>query len=440
MSRKVNERTSKAYWGKALACVGAALWLVSAGGCIKKQTAEETAAEEEKSFIVGRWAFRRLEAVDAAVAKGDHETALEGLLELRDADQLNDHERALVHQKYGGIYAEQRNYGEAVKAFRTALALDALPDAATRTIQYNLGQLYAITEQHALAVELLETWAKGEKKGPPRDIQLMLANALMELRQFERALIYVQALAADLKAPDETLMLMELAIHVELDHEDKVLDFLTRLVEQFPKPKYWLQLANAYSQREDNRRAVAVLELMHRQGLLKTSEEVMRLAQHYAYMGLPLRSAVLLDKEVAAGRVEPTVTNLEFLANSWIEAREPDKAIEVLSQAASKADNGVLALRLGQLLVQKERWADAASALRMALGKGGIRDVGSANLALGNALYELGQRSAARGAFGKAREIESSSEPAARWLRVMQREDDSCVSGREAACKLIPGR
>lgn len=418
-----------------------ALLTLAAGGCIKKQSgAEAEAAEEEKSFIVGRWAFRRLEAVDAAIAEGDTKTALEKLAELRDSEQLNDHERALTLQKYGGMHAEQRNYPEAIKAFRQTLALDALPSAATRTVQYNLGQLYAITEQPGPAVELLELWASGEKAGPPREIQLMLANALMELEQFERALVYVEALATASDEPSENLVLMELAIHVELQHDDRVLELLTVLVERFPKPMYWMQLANAYSQREDNRRAVAVMELMHRQGFLTTSAEIMRLAQHYAYLSLPVRAARLLEAEVADGRVEPTTDNLEFLANSWIEAREPEKAILVLQQAAEQSDTGVLAFRLGQLLLQKQRWSEAAAALRLALSKGGIREVAVANVSLGNALYELGQRSAARAAFKQAAAADGEDESGDRWLRIMDREDESCVSGREAACKLIPGR
>lgn len=422
-----------------LTIVATAVLLSSLPACLKTGSGAE-AEEEEKSFIVGRWAFRRLEATEAAMAEKDYKKAREQLDEMRGNEDLNDHERALMWQKYGSIEADQGDYKAAAVSLAKCLELDALPDTSQRTVKYNLGQLYAITEQYDKAVVLLEEWASKEKQGPPKEIQLMLANAYVQLGKFEKALGYAEAVAKATDTPDENLLLMQLAIHLELKHNERVVELLTELIERFPKKAYWLQLAAAHGQTGDHRRALAVLELAYRQDLLTESPELVRLAQHYLHMELPLKAAELLEKELSAGRVEPTPDNLELLANSWMSAREPGKAINALAKAAKEAKGGELYFRLGQLQMQQESWGAAESAFKRAIAQGELRDVGTAHLLLGTAQYELGQRAAARASFQKAAQSDSAKASAQRWIGVMQAEEESCPTGKEAACKLIPGR
>jgi len=408
-------------------------------GCLKRQD-DAQAQEAEKRFIVGRWAFRRLEAAEEAFGKGDYAKARVKLAEMHTSEELNAHERALMWQLEGNMHAEQQQYDQAVDALSKCLQVDALPEAARRTVEYNLGQLHAITGDYANAVVRLEAWLEREEKDPPREIQQILANAHVQLRRFDRALVYADALAKATPTADENLLRLQLAIHFQLDHPERMVELLTELIERFPKKTYWLQLSAAHSQLGDDRRALAVLELAHRQGLLTQGDELVRLARHYLHMNLPDKAAELLERELASDRVPGSAKHLELLANSWMAAREPDKATGALAKAAQVAQDGEPFLRLGQLQMQREHWGPAQQSLQRALKKGGLRDTGTAYLLLGNSQYELGQRAAAQQSFHRAQQHDSTKASAKRWMAVMKGEDDSCPTGNEAACKLIPGR
>ena len=419
-------------------CLATSLALTPA--CLK-QHGDTTADEDEgKDFTVGRFAFRRLSEAEEAVAKKDYEKAKKALEQMKESDDLNKHEQALMWQMYGNIYAAEENYPAAVEALQRCYDLDMLPSTSQRTVEFNLGQLYVMTGKYKKAIALLEAWLKQSKGEPSPQLRLMLANAYVQVKDYKGALPHAEALFKDAKVADESLLQLMLAIRFELEQYDKVVEILTELVERFPKKEYWLQLSAAHGQLKDHRRALAVLELANRQGLLEKESELVMLAQSYLSQELPLQAAELLDKEMEAGRVEPSQKNLELLANAWMAAREGDKALKVLEQAAKKAQTGEPFMRLGQLQMQQERWAQALSALQRALKKGKLKNEGKAHLLLGNANYELGNRAAARQAFQRAMKDEKSRAGASRFLEVMQREDETCPTGKEAACGLIPGR
>lgn len=411
-------------------------------GCIKKKGGAGEVEEEEKDFTVGRFAFRRLSAADEAISKKDYKTAFAKLKELNDSDKITDHERALMWQKYADIYGEKGEYDKSIKALEKALSLNALPKEAVAAVQFNLGQLFAIQGQHEKAVKFLRGWAKQMKGKMPAEAKVLLAQSLIALEQHKEALVYLDEVVAESEGPvDERVRKLELVVHLELKHNKKVVLLLTELVERFPETKtYWVELSNALGQIDDHRRALAVLELAYRQEMLVSSDEIIRLARHYSLLDLPLQAAELLEKEMKAERVDKTPDNMELLANSWIGAREPMRALAAMTKAAKDSDNGELDYRLAQLQMQDEKWSKAEGSIRRALKKGKLSDKGAVYLLLGHAQYEQGKRSAARKSFREASAKKAHKAAGDRWLEVMKREDESCRSGKEPACKLIPGR
>ncbi len=107
---------------------------------------------------------------------------------------------------------------------------------------------------------------------------------------------------------------------------------------------------------------------------------------------------------------------LELLGNSWIAAREYEKSIEPLQQAAELAEDGRLYLRLGQVRVQREDWKEATGLIQKAIEKGGLEDPGKAHLLLGISYYSDDRPESARTAFRRARKHDSTRTDAKAWL------------------------
>lgn len=409
-----------------------------AGGCALRHGGQDGAQEAEQEFVVGRWAFKRLEEVQQAVAEERYADAKEILARMQQREGLNPHERALMWQALAQVQAQQEDYKGAVASFEQCYALKALPAEGMRGVQYNLGQLYMALQDYSKAIEMFEAWRAGLKETPP-EAHRMLASAYVQTGAFRKALPHAQALLAAEKPAKEDTLLLALAIRVELKQPAKAVALLKELISRFPKKQYWLQLSAAYAQLDDGPKALAALELAYRQHMLTGEAELMQLAYRYLHEELPLKAAELITEEMDRGRISRSLKPLEVLANSWMAAREVDKALVAYEEAAAEAKDGELYLRLARLYSQQERWAKAAAAAERALRKGDLEHPGNAYLLLGTARYHTGQPSAAKVAFTQARGHDPSRKAAEQWLEAMHKEQESCPTGREAACALIPG-
>ena len=147
-----------------------------------------------------------------------------------------------------------------------------------------------------------------------------------------------------------------------------------------------------------------------------------QLAQLYLYHAIPYRAAGVLEKGLADELVEEHSDVFAMLANSWLLAREYDAALEPLKRAAEMSTKGTLFVRLGQVLLDRERWDDAGDALAAGLEKGELSDRGSANLMLGIAHFHQSHMASARKYFAAARDGETSKESAVKWLQLLDRE------------------
>jgi tetratricopeptide (TPR) repeat protein len=212
-----------------------------------------------------------------------------------------------------------------------------------------------------------------------------------------------------------------LSLRIEREEYAKARPVLEQLTNLYPKKVYWMQLAAVYGELGQENESLAALELAYQQGLLDRDEELRRLAQLYLYHDLPYLGARVMEKGLADGTIAQDSEAYEILANGWMRAREFDRAIEPLTEAASAASDGELYLRLGQAFAEKEDWGAAADALRRAIEKGGLEEPGAANLLLGVALFNQEQLESARPYFARAAQRDKTRKDAELWLKLVDK-------------------
>jgi len=224
------------------------------------------------------------------------------------------------------------------------------------------------------------------------------------------------------KRPAERWLQLVAALHLQLAEFDDAIPILEELVTRFSKKQYWMQLSLLYAAGGDYENGLRVQQLAYAQDLVTTEEELLRLARTYLFHQLPYPAAQVLERGLAEERIEPDRDVLELLGNAWIAAREYGKSIEPLQRAADLADNGQLYLRLGQVRVQREDWTEATELIEKAIEKGGLLDVGKAQMLLGISRFGDDHPKAARRAFRRAREHESTRVDANAWLDHIERQ------------------
>ena len=402
--------------------IAAALFLAGLACAALSGLAQPVSAEEREKpktrrvLPIRKSAFTALNKAHKAIEKQDWPGALGALDGLAKRKGNNAHERALMFQAYGYVHSGRDEYLDASRAFEQAIATGALSYPAELSTLYNTGQLYIAVGQPERGIEILLRWL-GRAENPAASAYILIAQAHLQIEDFDGALRYIELGLAKADAPEESWLQIAASLYFQKQDYEAVAKVLEQLVSRFPNKEYWLQLAAAYGELEQDKRSLASLEAAYRQDLLDRNNELVQLAQLYLYYDAPYLAARVLERGIESGVVEGSSENWELLANSWISGREYERALEPLGMAAQRSDDGDLWVRLGQVCVERDLWQRAADALGAAFRIGDLSEPGTAHLLLGIANFHLGRLDSAERSFDRARNYEEARHSAGQWLR-----------------------
>lgn len=388
--------------------------------CTTGAEAQEKACgtENKQSGGMSESTYRIVEAAQKALEEKKYAEAEK---KIKDAtEDTKGYERAIVFQTLGYIYAQQNKYSLAIPAFEEALKLDALPQQPQENLLYNTGQLYIAAEQYDKAISLLERYINSACKPPSAEAHVQLAAAYLEKKRFRDALTQVDIALKKASKPKEQWLQLKLALHYELKQYSQCADTLIQLIGLAPdNQQYWRQLSSVLYEVDKDKESVAVLALAQRQGFLSRETEYRNLLGLYTQTGIPLKAAKLWEDGIKKGVVATNAKNLQTLSDAYILAREYDEAESNLKRAAQLSDEGDIYKKLGQVYVEQERWDEALDAFGKALSKG-VDKVGSTQLLLGVAAYNLGQNDRARQALLAATKYPDTEKNARQWLNYLR--------------------
>ncbi len=401
--------------------------LALTGGLLLGLAGDSEAAKKKrrskKNYVLSELTGRKLLKVGDLAGAEKYEEALSILDTLTRRRKLKAHDKAVVYQNHGLMLAALARYGEAAKSFEVALEQDALPEATTESIWYDLAQLHMSQENYSRGAELLEQWFE-TAENPGSQAYFLLTVAYVQQEQFEKALPHARKMVEKAKEPKQNFFQLLLATEYQNGNLPEALEVLKKLVTLFPRKDYYMQLAYGYSNQGEQQKALATLELANTQGWLDKNNEFVGLAQRYLYQNLPYQAARVIETGLERKVVEPTSENYELLATALLHAREYDRALIPLERAAKMSDDGNLYVRLAQVYLEVENWPLARTALESALDKGDLRDPGSTQLLLGISNFNEKRYPSASTAFQLALEDEKVADSARKWLKHVQRKLD----------------
>ena len=250
---------------------------------------------------------------------------------------------------------------------------------------------------------------------------MLEAQAMYQNGRYQDALEPIQKAIA--KAEDEgdvakeNWLILARAIHYELGQTDGVAKMLEKLVVNYSKPEYWLQLAGVYGQLEKNAKQLAVLEAAYQQGFVEKPSELRNLAQVYYLNELPYKAAEIMEQGLSNGKLDNTLSNRKFYAQSLMQAKEYDAAIEAYQQAAELGDRGDMLAQAAQLALNIDRNDVALELAQQALAAGELKNPGNMYLVQGMVHVNQKQYQKAVAAFQSAQDYEATQAAASQWVR-----------------------
>ena len=404
-------------------------------GASSRREKEKKGAKEEgpKRDIRPREAKILIEARELlAEEKFDEAEKVLGKLRLTS---LKPYELALTHRIYAYIAYGREDSEKALEHMQAALDVpDGLPKEDRADVLFQVAQLHGARQRWKDVISSLESWFQTVEK--PNSLgYYLLAMSHYQLEEYDKALPPAKTAVEIAENPQQSWLQLLLAIHLTTKQYTEATPVLVELITRYPNSgkNYWLQLSSLYGVQEKSDRALVVLELANRRGLLTDDRDLRRLAQLLLYNEIPIRAAALIEKSIEEKRIKEDAEIFEMLSNSFILAREVRRAEPPLARAAELSANGKLYVRLAQVRLLQENWNDAATALRQALAKGGLEDTqGSVQLLLGITYYNKNELREARNWFARAQQFGATKAQAQTWLEHIDRELEAKNTGLQA--------
>lgn len=325
--------------------------------------------------------------------------------------------RALLLRELAAQAVDKKDYAQAAKYLEQALSQKALSGIAADQLKRDLSQLYLAGGDFKRVLPQLE--AQVRAGGAPAETLIALGAAYVEQKRFKEAVPLLQKGLAAVKNPDPSWQRALAAALFSAGQEKEALPLLEQLLKRDPTQREdWLRLAALTFKFGTKQRAQAVLEIANRLGFLDRPEDRLRLVALTAQVGAPFEAGSLMQAWIQRGLLKPDVANWRLLAGFWIAARESSQAIVALDEGLKLQADTALYRQLGQLRLDREEYAQAASALEKAVQRGG-KD-GNTLLALGMARYQQADIEGALGAFRDAAQFAAAKKLAAEWVRYLE--------------------
>ncbi|HKK15525.1 MAG TPA: tetratricopeptide repeat protein, partial [Gammaproteobacteria bacterium] len=110
-----------------------------------------------------------------------------------------------------------------------------------------------------------------------------------------------------------------------------------------------------------------------------------------------------------------------ILANSWLLAREYDKAVSALKKLAGRKNDPQIYYRIGRISYEQENWEEAIEALEHAVNNNIKDNVAESYLLLGIAAYNANNNTLSSRALTEASSHDRTREQARWWLKKLAR-------------------
>ena len=366
-------------------------------------------------------AREQLTQVQDLMQRNEFQKALETLNALRNAVRNRRYDLAVTWQTIGYAYTNLGNNKQAIQAFINALDTRALPPDIDHDVEYSVAQLLMADGSYADGMKYLSNWFRRENN-PPAEAHYMAATAYYYLKEYKQQIFQARkAISKRDNAPASWYELL-LAGYYETNDMVAAADLMETMIKKFPsRNQYWMQLAGVYLNIKRPKQALALMELAYMKGLIRQQQDLMQMAQTYMYLGMPYKAATLISTEMDKKNINKTRETLTTLADSWYLAREPQKAIDVLSGAVAQYQDTGMYYKLAQLYVEREEWDGATKMLNLVINKPDFKNIADAWLLLGVAALHGNDLTTSYRALNNALRYDATRKQAQQWLAELKR-------------------
>ncbi|MDO6720431.1 hypothetical protein Q4575_13515 [Psychrosphaera sp. 1_MG-2023] len=395
-----------------------------------KSTDSSVEKKRRRTPALGARVYSQLARAQELADKGNVAEGLEVLDQVKSkSSSLNSYEKAMMFNFYGFIYYNAERVDEALASFEQVVKQNPIPESLEKGTLFSLSQLAMASGKYDKTLQYLEQWEQVDGGKIPVKNYVLKAQATYQQKDYSAAAGHIdQAIelqVADGFLAEESWYVLQRAVYFELKQPAKVAAVLENMVRLFNKPEYWLQLGGMYGEIGEEGKQLAVLEAAFQQGYVTKRSDLRNLSQVYYLNGLPFKAAQVIEKGFELGALNKDDKTLSFLAQSYVGAKEYDKAVATYQTLADISDTGVASQQIAEIRLQQGRFEETVVAAKAAAKRGKLDNPGNLYLALGMANFNLKQFDQALQAFEQAKAYKNAKKMAQQWLKFVEREQNN---------------
>lgn len=398
--------------------VTAAIFGSDAVAKIERTRSYKSSLTDRRPGITSKTVNKKITRAQIMMSKGAYDKAVSILKSVVESKR-RPFEWAKAYQTLAYAYAQSEKYPQARQSFEKVIEIDALPYKPTLQSIFALAQLQMMAGKHDAALKTIDDWFFLSNEENPA-AYVFKASILHEKggdANKEEALKLVLKAISIAKQPKENWLVFAVSLLYSKDRYKEAGEILYKLVELKPKKKaYWSQLAGSLLNQDKGEHALAVLELAMMMELLDQPGEVKNIVSLYIQHNMPYEASSFLEMAFAKKLMKRDAKNLELLTNSLVQAKEYEKAMKPLAEAAKLAKDGSLYALQGRLHLEKEDFNSAIKSFNKARNKGlKKKQQGQILIETAIAHIQLGQYQSAQNMLAKANKFKEQKKAVQSW-------------------------
>ncbi len=389
------------------------------------QADKDDKTKTKQAQAVSKEVYEKISEAQEMVDAKQYQPALRLLNNLYNPDKLTEYEQANVLNYLGYVHYNMDNMKDAIATYKRLLAIPSLEPQMAKQTTFTMAQLLTVEDRYQEALTTLDKWFTLELNPAPEPF-ILKAQILYNLNRFQAMIQPIEnamqvAEKRGTEKKEDWYALLNFA-YFSTENYAKVRDIQMVLLQNWPKKRYWMSLAGAFTELGQDEKLIYAYDAAYTQGMLEKESEFVTMAQLYLQAEVPYKAAKLMQEKIDAGIVKKSEKNYRLLSQSWMLAMEDEKAIPALIAAAKLASHGELDARLANTYLNVGDYDNCVTAARNAARKGDLKSPDNIQISLGMCLYNQRKYSEAKAAFNQAAKVPRSQRTSNQWIRVIDAE------------------
>ena len=386
---------------------------------------KEDKTKTKQAQAVSKQVYEKIVEAQEMVDAKEYQPALRLLNNLYNPDKLTEYEQANVLNYLGYVHYNMDNIRDAIATYKRLLEIPTLEPQMAKQTTFTMAQLLTVEDRFQEALTAIDQWFILETNPAPEPF-ILKAQILYNLDRFSAMIQPIEnamqvAENRGLPNKEDWYGLLNFA-YFSTENYAKVRDIQMVLLQNWPKKRYWMSLAGAFTELGQDEKLIYAYDAAFTQGMLEKEREFVTMAQLYLQAEVPYKAAKLMQEKINLGVMEKNEKNYRLLSQAWMLSMEDEKAIPALKSAASLAGHGELDARLANTYLNVGDYSNCVTSARTAARKGGLKSPDNIQISLGMCLYNQQKYSDAKKAFRQAAKVPRSRRTSNQWIRVINAE------------------